>query len=97
MCRVVEQLPPFSFGGHSPTISPVDRSRVVLRQQGGQVVGEAIIAIAGVVAVLGERVVVAVAILVSAPVVGALGRGLAPGEVVAVFLGRVCTHIAGGP
>ena len=95
--RVVVELQPFLHGRHAPVWSPIGRGGVVIGQQGGQVIGEAIVAVVGIVAVLGQRVVATVAVLVSAPVVGVLRRGLAPGEVVAVVLGAVGTHIAGGP
>ena len=93
--RVVVKLLPFLLGGHTPVAAPIGCGRVVLGQQGCQVVGETVVAIAGIGAVFGQRVGVAHAVLVSAPIVGVLRLSLAPGEVVAVFLRAVGTHIAG--
>ena len=94
---VVDQLLHLCLGGHAPAVAPVGRGSIVLGQEGGQVIGEALVAVAGIGAVLGQRSVAAVAVLVGAPVVGVLRCGLAPGEVVAVVLGAVGTHVAGGP
>ncbi len=86
MRRVVVEFLPFLLGGHTPVRAPVGCGSVVLGQQGGQVVASS---------VFSESV--AVNILVGTPVVGVLRLGLAPGEIVAVVLGAVGTHVAGGP
>ena len=83
---VVVQLLPFLLGGHTPTTAPVGRGRVVLGQQGGQTIAPC---------VFGH--IITVIVLVGAQVAGGLRLGLAPGEVVAVVLGVVGTHVAGGP
>ena len=95
--RVVVEFLELLLGRHTPATAPVGRSRVILRQEGDQVVGETVIAITGVVAVLGHGVVATHAVLVGAPIVGVLGLGLAPGKVVAVFFGSVCSNVADGP
>ena len=95
--RVVVEFLPFFKGGHAPVWSPVGRGRIVLGQEGGQVIGEALVAVAGVVAVLGQRVFATIAVLVGAPVIGVLRLGLVPGEVVAVVLGSFGTYVTGGP
>lgn len=53
MGRVLVKLLPFCLGGHAPFIAPVGRGSIVLEQEGGQVVGEAVVAAARDVAVLG--------------------------------------------
>ena len=109
MGRVLVKLLPFLLGGHAPAIAPIVRGRIVLGQQGGQVVGETIIAVAGIVAVLSEQghefwpitmtiiVDTAIAILVGIPVVCTLWAGLTPSEVVAIVLRVDGTHVTGGP
>ena len=94
--RVVVELLKLFLGGHAPVSAPVGHGRVVSRLQGGQVVGEAIIAVAGAVTVLGQRVRAAVAVLVSAPIIDILWLRLAPGEVVAVVLRGFGAHVASG-
>lgn len=69
---VVEKLLPFRLGWHAPIASPVGRGRVVTWFQGGQIVGEAVVAVAGVAAVLGESGVTAVAVLVGVKAIVAL-------------------------
>ena len=76
--------------GHAPIVTPVDVCRIVLEIQMGLVIHKAVVAKFTVGAVLRQCFVVAVAPLVGAPVVVVLGRRLAPGEVVAIFLGCVC-------
>ena len=70
--RVVAKFLPFLLGGHTPIAAPIGCGRVVLGQQGCQVVGEAVVAPAGVVAILGQSVLVAHTIQVGAPIVGVL-------------------------
>ena len=95
--RVVVELLELFLGGHTPANAPIGCGSIIFWKQGGQAVGEAVVAVVGIGAVLGEGVLATVAVLVVAPVVGVLRRGFAPSEVVAVVLGAVGTHIAGGP
>ena len=95
--RVLVKFLPFLFGRHAPVAAPVGRGSVVLGKEGGQVVGEAVVAVIGFVAVLGQRDTAAVAVLVGAPTVVAFWLRLAPGEVVAIVLGTAGTHVHLGP
>ena len=94
---VVVQFLEFRFSRHSPIITPINCGSVVLGQQGCQVVGKAVIAVTGIITVLGKGVVIAIAILVCAPIVGNLGLRLAPGEVVSIVFRVVGTNVARGP
>ena len=95
--RVLVQFLPFFLGGHAPICAPVGRSSIILGQQGSQVVSEAVVAVTGVAAIFGQRVIAAVAVLVGAPIVGVFGLRLTPGKVVAIIFRGISTHIAGGP
>ena len=95
--RVIEQFLKLRLGGHMPTTAPVGRGCIVPWKKSGQIVGEAVIAAVGHVAVLGEGITVAVAVSVGAPVVSILGLGFTPSEVVAVVFRVGGTHIAGCP
>ena len=53
--RVLVKLLPFLLGWHAPVIAPVGSGCVVLGLQGGQVVGEAVVAIIGFVAIFGPQ------------------------------------------
>ena len=94
MGGVLVKFLPLSIGGHAPPIAPVGRGGIVARLEDGQIVGIAVVAIIGVVAVLGQLLI---AVFVGAPVVGGLGLGLAPSKIITIFLRRVCSHIAGCP
>ena len=82
---------------HPPTIAPLGCGRIIACFQHRKVVGEAVVAIAGIVAVFGQRVAAAHTILIGGPVVGVLRPGLAPGEVIAVIFRRVSPYVAGSP
>ncbi len=89
---VIKKLLYFLSCRHTPTCAPVGCSGVILGQQGGQSVGEAVVSIARVAAVLGQRVIVAVAVLVGAPAVGVFRLRLAPGKIISVFLVHWLQH-----
>ena len=95
--RVVFQFLPLRPSGHAPVIAPVGCGCVVLGQQSGQVVGEAVVAIIGIGAVLGQLIIIAVDILVSTPVVSGFRLGLTPSKIITIAIGGGGTHIAGGP
>ena len=94
---ILVQFPPLDFGRHAPATAPVYRGRVIFRLKDGQVVGEAVVTVTRVGAILGQLVVRAVGILVSIPVVSGLGLGFAPSVIVTVTLWCCGTHVAGGP
>ncbi len=73
------QLLPLVIRWHAPPVAPVGLCRIVLGQQGGQVVGEAVEAVAWIVAILGELVIITYTVFIIAPDVGVLGVRLAPG------------------
>ena len=79
MGSVLVQFPPLVNSRHAPAIAPVGCGGVIFRLEDGQVVGEAVVAAARVIAILGEGVGAAVAVLVSTPIVGVLRLGFAPG------------------
>ena len=83
--------------GHAPRRSPVDACRIVLWIQLRLVINKAVVTEGTFGAVLRRCGCAAVAPLVVAPVVVVLGRGLAPGKVVAVFLGRIGTNVTRCP
>ena len=70
---------------------------IVLGIQLRLVVHKTVVAKRTFVAVLRQRFLVAVAPLVGAPVIVVLGLGLAPGELVTIFLGCACAHVARRP
>ena len=95
---VVDEFLPLRLGGGTGAIAQQHlRGGIVHRLQGSQPVGKAVVAIAAVVAVLGQLVIVVVAVLVRAPDVCALGCGLAPSVVAATLLGAAGTEVALGP
>ena len=85
------------IGRHAPRRAPVDVGRIVFRVQFVLVIDKAVVAEAAIGAVLDQRRTVAVAPLVVFPTIGLLGRGLAPGEVVAEVPRPVGTHVACRP
>ena len=52
--RIVIKFLPFLRSGRAPTIAPIGCSSIVLGQQGGQAISEAIVAKAGIVAIFSE-------------------------------------------
>lgn len=94
---VMVQLLPLHSRGHAPAAAPVGCGSIIIRLEDSQVVGETVEAVTGIVAILGELVIIAVAVTVGAPVVGGLGLRLTPSKIVTVPLGRVSPDIAGGP
>ena len=95
--RVIEKFLPFILGGHAPAIAPIGRSGIVIRLDDFQIVNEAVVAIIGLGAILGQLVILAIAVPVSAPVIGGLGFRLPPSEIVAITFRSGRTHVAGGP
>ena len=91
------QLRPFGIGGHTPYAAPVHLSGIVLRLQDSLVIGEALIAVTCLVAVLGEFVVSPIGVLVGLPLVVCFGFRLAPSVVVAIAFGRGGSHVASSP
>ena len=94
---VVDKLLHLLGRGHAPRGTPVDIGRVVLRVQFRLVINKAVVTEGTFGAVLRKCGCAAVAPLVVAQVVVVLGRGLAPGKVVAVFLGRIGTNVTRCP
>ena len=85
MAALRQQLDPLVVGRRAPALSPIGRGGIVARLQGFQVISEAFIAEIRLGTILGELIVVTVAMYIGTPVIGGLRRGLAPSEILAIF------------
>ena len=85
MAALRQQFDPRVVGRSAPALAPVGSGGIVARLQGFQVVGEAVIAEIRLRAILGELVVVAVAVFIGAPVIGVFRRRLSPSVILALF------------
>ena len=102
---ICKQLVPLGLARRVPAAAPFGYGGIILGQQGGQVVGEAVEAILGIIAVFGYYGTInvqadhksTITILIGIPVVSVLCLRLTPGEVVAVGLRLASPNIAGSP
>lgn len=94
---VGQQFVPLVFRWCLPSRTPVESGGIVSCLQGGQVVGEAIVAVFGLAAVLCQFVRIAVGVFVSTLVVGGFCADFAPCVIVAVAFGLVGAYVACGP
>lgn len=94
---IVLQFFPLLLARRAPAAAPIGRRWVVTSLQRGQVIRKAIVALVGLVAVLGQLFRFTVDVLVGIPIVSRLRLGFAPSEIIAITFGRGGTHVAGGP
>ena len=92
-----QQFDPLVIGRSTPTFTPVGGGGIVARLKGFQVISEAIKAEIRLAAILCEQIVVAIAVFISAPIVGGFRRSFAPSKVIAVLIGTFSSHIASRP
>ncbi len=97
MAAFSQQLDPLVIGRSAPTFTPVGGGGIVARLKGFQVISEAVKAEIRLAAILCEQIVVAIAVFISAPIVGVFRRGLAPSKIIAILIGAFSAHIASRP
>ena len=93
---VIDEFLPLLYGGGAGSAAESRRGGIIHSLQGGQVVGEAIEAKLGIIAILGQCIG-CIAVCIGAPVVDLLRLRLAPGVVVAILLGACGAEVALGP